>query len=515
VTVDAYGPEPLPAAPSPDDEGSIRMRRVLPSSGWSLAGTTVMAAYSFLLLGFMLRTLGPEAFAPWAAAVALLGYVSLLDAGLSATTTRDAAHAAAGDAQAIARVKAANALYAAVAVVALALGTVGAFAVPRFLGLEDGAGLAAGLVTGLLALDFTIVLATAGWVGILRGYQRYDLILACNLAHAVVGGLVVVATIGTYGMVGAALGQIAGRLASRTVLLIALGRHVRWFHVAPGIPSRGRIRALWAFSLPVFALQLATQIGVGTDIVIVGTVAGAASIGLYAAGSQLVRNVAYLVLPVLSVLLPTLSRATFEDALSTARQIPTLIVMAGILGGATFGGLAAEAGPVVELWTGQQPPLSIAVLTAYAIAFVLITPVQVLVLAVIATGRHSLIGAVVLADSILNVILSVILSQIIGPIGVAVSTLVVVAFDDGLVVPVLASRRLGLRVRSVLIALYGGVAIGLGIVVLGQVIPVDGIPGLFVRIGACGAATVVAIGIAWKRSVLTAGAVPAPSPASR
>jgi len=172
-----------------------------------------------------------------------------------------------------------------------------------------------------------------------------------------------------------------------------------------------------------------------------------------------VRNVAYLVLPVLSVLLPTLSRATFTDALSTARQIPTLIVMAGVLGAATFGGLAAEAGPVMELWTGQQPPLSIGVLTAYSIAFVLITPVQVLVFAAVATGRHALIGAVVLADSVLNVILSVFLAQLIGPIGVAVSTLIVVALDDGLVIPVLASRRLGLRVRTVFLALYGGIAL--------------------------------------------------------
>lgn len=514
MTRNLQPPEEAPNPTSRDEAGPIRMHRVVHMSGWSLAGTTVMAAYSFLLVGFLLRTLGPEAFAPWAAAVALIGYLSLLDAGLSATTTRDAAHAAAGDPIAVERVRAANAMFAALAIAAALLGVISSLLVPRLLGLEGQSGAEATIVSAVLTIDFAIALATAGWVGILRGYQRYDLIFACNIAHVAVGGIVAFASIGSLGMVGAAIGQVAGRLASRTVLAIALRHDVGWFRLIPRMPTRQRVRALWAFSLPVFALQLATQIGVGTDIIIVGAVAGAASVGLYAAGSQLVRNVAYLVLPMLSVLLPTLSRATFENALSTARQIPTLIVIAGILGAATFGGLAAEAGPIMQLWTGQQPPLSLGVLTAYSLAFVLITPVQVLVLAAIATDRHSLIGAVVLVDSVVNVLLSIFLSQRIGPIGVAISTLLVVTLDDGFVIPVLTSRRLGLRTRTVFIALYGGITIGLGIILAGQLLPVEGIAGLLIRIAVCGPATVAAIAVVWRLSLFQ-GRVAAPTPVTR
>jgi len=487
---------------SDGDGGAIRMRRLIPSSGWSLGGNAVIAVYSFLLVGFLLRTVGPESFAPWAAAVALLGYLSLLDAGLSATTTRNAAHAAAGDATALEQIRVANGLFAGLAVGAVLLGILGAFVVPRLLGLTGPAALDAGIVTAILSIDFSIVLVSAGWLGIARGYHRFDLIFACNVVHAIVGGIVVLALIGTLGMVGAAIGQVAGRLASRTVLAIALRRNLPWFHPVPGIPRRAQARALWVFSLPVFALQLATQLGVGTDVIIVGLVSGAEAVGLYAAGSQLVRSVAYLVLPALSVLLPTLSRATFENALSTVRQIPTLVVMAGILGAATFGGLASEAAPIMQLWTGQQPPLSIGVLTAYSAVFVLITPVQVLILALIATGRHTLIGGVVLVESLLNIVLSVALAQLIGPIGVALGTLIMVSIDDGFVIPILASRRLALRTTTVFIAIYGGIAIGLAIVAMGQLLPVDGVAGLVIRIAFCGSATLVAMAIVWRRSFL-------------
>ncbi len=490
------------APESPGAEaGSIRMARILPSSGWSLAGTAVMAVYTFLLVGFLLRTLGPEAFAPWAAAVALLGYMSLLDAGLSATTTRDAAHAAAGDQSAIERVRVANALFAGLAVGAALLGILGALVIPRFLGLEGPSATEAAIVALVLSLDLMIVLATAAWGGVLRGYQRYDLVFASNVVHAAVGGIVVVALIGTFGLVGAAIGQVAGRLASRTVLAFALGRRMSWFRFRPGRPTLGQARGLWAFSLPVFALQLATQIGMGTDVIIVGVVGTAAAVGLYAAGSQLVRNVAYLVLPILSVLLPTLSRASLEDAASPSRHVPTLIVMAGILGAATFGGLAAEAGPVMQLWTGQEPPLSIGVLIIYSFAFVFITPVQVLVLGLIATGRHARIGTVVLVDAVLNVILSFVLAQLIGPIGVAVSTLIFVLIERGAVIPVMASHRLGLPTRTVFIALYAGIVIGLAIVAFGQLLPVSGVNGLIIRIVVCGPAALLAIAAVWRFSL--------------
>lgn len=478
------------------------MGRVLSSSGWSLAGTAVMAAYSLLLVGFLLRSLGPEHFAPWAAAVALLGYLSLLDAGLSATTTRDAAHVATGELPSIDRVQAANAIFAGLAVGAVALGGLGVLAIPAFLGLQGQAAFDARVVVAVLVADFGVVLATAGWAGILRGFQRYDLIFLGNLPHAFVGGVVVVATIGTFGMLGAALAQLAGRLASRAVLAIVLHRLVPWFRILPGRPTVATLTALWRFSLPVFALQLATQIGVGTDVIIVGAVAGATSVGLYAAGSQLVRNVAYLLLPMLSVLLPVLSRASIENALGTRRQVPTLVLMAGMLGAAAFGGLAAEAIPIIDLWTGRQPPLSIGVMSTYALAFALITPVQVLVLALIATGRHALIGAVVLIEAVLNLGLSLVLAQALGPIGVAISTLVLVCIDSGFVIPVIAARQLGIPIRKVFLAIYGGVAIGLVIVIIGQLLPVDGLAGLLVRIVVCGPATLLAMTVAWRRHVL-------------
>jgi O-antigen/teichoic acid export membrane protein len=491
------GPEGQPQRGS-----HFHLRAIVWSSGWNLAATLVIAAYSFFLIAFLLHRLGPGGYAPWAAAIALIGYLSLLDAGLSATTTRDAARASAGDETAVGRVFAANAMFAALALGAGVLGLAGAYLIPNLLDLRGAERLTASAVAAILTLDFVVVLATAGWVGVLRGNHRFDLVFAGNLTQVLISAPVVIVLIGPLGLVGAALAQLLGRIASRLLMAEVLKLVVPWFRLLPGRPGRRRVGPLWTFSLPIFALQLATQIGVGTDVLIVAAVSGGAPVGPYAAGSQLVRNVAFLLFPMLSVLLPTLSRAAVHDHEASARQLPALVLIAGILGGAAFGGLAAEASPVILLWTGRQPSLSIEVLSVYALAYVLITPVQILILSLIAVGRHPLIGAIVLVDSVVNAALSVVLAYVLGPIGVAVATLTLVIIDNGVLIPILASRRLSLPVMTTLLAMYGGIAIGLAIVWVAELLPIAGVPGLLMRIAICAPAAVLAGYLAWRhRSV--------------
>jgi hypothetical protein len=145
---------------------------------------------------------------------------------------------------------------------------------------------------------------------------------------------------------------------------------------------------------------------------------------------------------------------------------------------------------------------------------IFVTPVQVLVLGLIATGRHSLIGGVVLVDAVLNVVLSILLALAIGPIGVAIGTLIFVLLERGFLIPVVASGKLGLRPTTVFIALYGGIAVGLAIVVLGQMLPVEGVAGLLIRIAVCGSATFFAMAATWRLSLLDGRALRA-SPVSR
>ncbi len=131
-------------------------------------------------------------------------------------------------------------------------------------------------------------------------------------------------------------------------------------------------------------------------------------------------------------------------------------------------------------------------LVLYALAHVAWVPSQVLILALNAAGRHGTVGLAMLADATLNVIVSVVLVVVLGPIGVAVSTLVLLVAAHAVVIPLIAARRLAIPLMSLARSLGVGAATGVAVVTIVALVPADGLGGLLVR-GAIGIGAVVAV----------------------
>jgi len=464
----------------------------------NIAATLAPGIYSALLVAFFLHALGPAGYAPWAAAMALVGWMTLLDAGLANTTTREAARALAGSAEAVARVQATNALYAALAVGAAIIGTIGSLAVPWLLRLDGGSAFSAWLVGVTLSIDLAIVLGTSAWMGVLRGARRFEYVLITNLTQVSVSLATTFVLFPSLGLVGAGCGQIVGRVASRVVAAWLVRRTVTWFGLLPRRHPRAALLAVGGFSLPILAMQVATQLGVGTDIVVVSSIAGSTTVGLYAAGSQLARFASQFLFSTFGVLLPTFSSVQTREPGMVRSVLLRGLLLCSIFGAAVFGSLALESGTIMSLWAGQADPLSVAVLRIYAVAFIVVTPANVLILMLIAHGRHGIVGALVLIEASINVVLSVILSRIVGPIGVAISSLTMMAIDDLVVIPFVTSKRLGIPLRQLAMWVASGIAVGLAIAGAIQVLPVHGLAGFLIRLllGAILLAAVVLV--AWR-----------------
>ena len=189
------------------------------------------------------------------------------------------------------------------------------------------------VIGAILALDLGVVMFSAGWIGVLRGARRFDLMFAANLVQVVVALGLAILLVPIIGIVGAAVGQLGGRLswlghASRSCCRggsrgSGCGRVVR--------PGRG-LRGVWGFSLPILAIHVANQIGVGTDVLIVGIASGATTVGLYAAGAQFARYVSQLVFPAVSVLLPSFSAATYLRPLAARQLLPRALRITTLIG---------------------------------------------------------------------------------------------------------------------------------------------------------------------------------------
>jgi O-antigen/teichoic acid export membrane protein len=221
----------------------------------------------------------------------------------------------------------------------------------------------------------------------------------------------------------------------------------------------------------------------GTDVFIVGAVWGATSVGMYASGSQLIRYVGQFLFPAVNVVLPAFSSADYVDARGAPTLLTRTLLPVTAIGVAVFLGIAANAYAVMELWAGQVTALGAGALVAHALVFTLIAPAHLMTLMLVARGQHAVIGAVVVAESVVNFGLSVVLVNAIGPIGPALSTLVVIGTDDLVVIPLLASSRLQIRPLTIWSNIARGYVVGGAIVAASLMIPVSEAVHVVARIG--------------------------------
>ena len=483
-----------PEQPGAADDAIDPLQGVARHGAWHMAAIVVPGVYTVLLIAYLLRTLGPEAYGIWAAATALVGYLTLLDAGLSTTTARAAARAAAGEEEAIDQVRTAYGAYALLACVAVLIGLLLGTLIPLILRLEGDIAREAWLVAAFLALDLGIVIATAGWMGTLRGTRRFREMLLVNSAQVAVAVLLLLVLLPPLGLVGAAAAQPVGRIVGRSLAALILARQVSWFRARPRWPGWANLRTVTAFSLPILAMQTATQLGVGTDVIIVGAAAGPTAAGLYAAGAQLSRYVGYFLFPVLGVLLPSFSTAFLQRPEAAPELVRRAVLLTGLIGGTVYGVMAFQAEPLLQLWSDQSSALSVQVLILYALAWTIVTPTHVMMLMVIASGRHRIIGAIVLAEALVNLVLSIVLVSMMGPVGAAISSFLVILADDLFLLPVVSARALRTRTRPILQGSLGGALGGIAIAAAVTLLPVSGVEGLLLR--GLVAAAVLAVAIA-------------------
>jgi O-antigen/teichoic acid export membrane protein len=486
------------------------VRRAVGDGLWNAAALAVPGIANVLIVAYLFRSVGPAGFAPWATVVAVLGLLTILDAGLSATTARHAARALAGDLDSRRMVQAAYSAYSLLALVVLVVGVLAAPIAPLLLGATGDEARTAILVGVILSVDLAIVIGTAGWLGTLRGARRFDLICAAVVVQVAVAVPATFILVPGFGLPGAAAAQLGGRAAGRIVAAVAVRRTVPSIAIGPGHVARSDARTLGRFALPVLAIGISTQLGVGIDPVIVALAAGPASVGLYAAGSGLVRYGAFLLFPVLAVLLPSFSELGYSRPGDVAGVVLRCVRMAAAIGVIAFGSLAVSGRPVLDLWIGRADDLSVGVLVLYAMAHAAWVPSQILILALIAAGRHGPVGLALLVDSVINVVVSVVLVLTIGPIGVAVSTLVALWAVHLVVIPLIAVRRLRLPVGALAASFVTGFAGGLAAVGLIALVPGEGIGGLIVRAAVAIGAIVAVLAIDHRAHGKRTAAAPQP-----
>jgi O-antigen/teichoic acid export membrane protein len=389
---------------------------------WAAFAATI--GIGFVLSPFLVRHLGDSIYGVWVLVGSLVGYLGLLDFGITPSTVKYVAeYRALNDQQAINRlVTTSLTVYSIIGCITLAVSAVVAVLFNKIFDtpLSFTTAAAVVLITGLnLALTFP----AAVFVGIIRGYQRYDLdstiTTICIIARS---GLTVLLILKGYGILA---------LAGVTFVfdMFRLGYLIRCaYRLNPDIEIKRRyfdkaqLRKLFGYSIFAFLMIVGKKLIFYTDAIVIGIFMPVAAVTLYSVANRLVTYLLQ-VSETMGVLTPTaadMGARNDQNAIKEMLVISTKYMLLLALPVASVFFVLGDA--FITLWMGPEYASSAAILsilTVSVLAHLLEMPAHTVLLGL---GKHQIVAKFTLAQAVVNLGMSILLVKPYGLKGVAFGT---------------------------------------------------------------------------------------------
>lgn len=389
---------------------------------WAAYAATL--GIGFLMSPFLVRHLGDSVYGVWVLVGSLVGYLGLLDFGITPSIVKYIAeYRALGDQRAINRlVTTSLAIYTAIGALALALSAVLAllfnhiFATP----LPSAIVAVVVLVTGL---NLAITFPAAVFVGVVRGYQRYDLESKITTLTIIVRSLLLVIFIWNgYGI----LALVFVSFAFDMLRLAYLVRKA--YNLNPAIAIRREFfdaaerRKLFGYSAYAFLMVVGKKLIFYTDAIVIAIFMPVAAVTLYSIASRLVTYLLQ-VSETLGVLTPTASDMGARDDQTAIKEMLVISTKYLLLLALPVACVFFVLGDIfISLWMGNayasSAPL-LMILTVAVLAHLLEMPAHTVLLGV---GKHKVVALFTLAQAVANIVLSLLLVRPYGLLGVALGT---------------------------------------------------------------------------------------------
>lgn len=432
IELETGEPESTQEPPTARDAGPSRTQKTAKNAGYVFLQTGLPPLLNVLLLPILVRELGPVGYGLFAAFQSIFILNSLFDLGLSKSIVRyTATYFAAGQLGAISRfVSTAFTVFLGLGAVAMAFAVVfaafglGLIGVPA--SLEDEAVIAC-LIFGFAGL-YNLPAGTLG--GVMGGLKLHGAESKIHVGVAVVQATAMAtAALSGAGLVAVVFAFHAPNFVKPWIRLPLIRRLLPDFRVSPRLFDRALLREMGTYSVWAFLVDSGRRIVESIDPIIVSAFIGLATVTPYAIGLQVGRLLQRMTLPIAFVLLPVASEL---EAIGDRRTTRRLILRATRYTCALALGLALPllimAEDVIRVWLGEDYPLAVDVSRIFLVVSVILM-VRAPLVNVLESSHRGVryAGSWVLAESALNIVLSLVLLHPFGARGVVLSTLVAVS----------------------------------------------------------------------------------------
>jgi O-antigen/teichoic acid export membrane protein len=209
------------------------------------------------------------------------------------------------------------------------------------------------------------------------------------------------------------------------------------------------VRDVTAFSLYVFVISIAVQIGFNLNNIVVGAALGTSAVAVYAVTLRLAEAQRNLSNQFNTLMFPVVVRYGANNDPEALRRMlieGTRLSLTLVCGLTVC--LIGFARPLITRWMGPGFDGAVAPLYVLALAGIVLIGQAPLGNVLLGTGRHRLVAFTSLAEAIANFVLSMILVRRFGLLGVAFGTAIPVFIANVFVLAPAVCRKLDLRLAD-------------------------------------------------------------------
>jgi O-antigen/teichoic acid export membrane protein len=309
------------------------------------------------------------------------------------------------------------------------------------LALAIGGALAYGALTDARAAEGALVAWTGAVVQIMTAEavastqvnHRFQRLAMATAAGSVVGSAVAAGLLERYGLLALGIGLFTTSALTRVILF-----------AHPDVRNQVRARPTASDQVRGQAVSLsllggAAQLVNFTDVVSIRTLATAAQVGVYRAGSQIPTVLVGLLYRGFDTVMPQLAAASEDDAAYLIRKTAPRL---GVIVGAAMGLIIGLRRPLVRAVLGHGNHDAQTVLWLFATVWLINSIVHPAALLLIARRRQGSIVRLIGLEYAANLVLTIALVPSFGAVGSAVATLVTLGASNLLLLPRILAREL-------------------------------------------------------------------------
>lgn len=324
--------------------------RLIKNSLWNIGGYIIPAIVTIPSLGVMGRVLGAELFGVFTLALAVVGYASIFDAGLTRAVIREIAIERNNENNKLKIISSATVVILALSLMAAILLFLGSDQVTTLLKIDVVLYEQVSYSFRILSFSIPFFLITQIWLSILEGEEKFAIL---NVYKTITGTLLSLLPVAFILYKPKLEYAIAGLVTARLLcLMIAFYLCSKDILKAKLSIDRKTIKRLFMFGGWITVSNIISPILSYFDRFIVSNQLGAANVAFYTAPSEIIARLSIVPGAFARALFPRLSHTTHPEEQAKTKRLITLILFAISFPTLLIGAIFSEK--IMIIWMGPS-----------------------------------------------------------------------------------------------------------------------------------------------------------------